>query len=253
MVLKRVCTFTQTYSNNRQELYNYHNLDKNDIKFRNLVDKNFYVFHNSPEEYISEILDYPYFKSIKNLEIIKYRDLSYTETLKRTFKQIQEEGFDYVVFLQDDVFTNIDSKMNIEQFIHFIKTADQFQMLNIEKSLSDLLIVDHPMYYQNYDVRIYTTNSSDFQRIGLWPFDDGPYIAQIDFIFDLYDNDFFSTGSVWDAEGYICKKVGEKRIPRFTCNHALYCRYDLIGKNIWPRKRMESLANLEKLKEITER
>ena len=32
---KKICVFTQTYSNNRQELFKYHELDYLDIEFRN--------------------------------------------------------------------------------------------------------------------------------------------------------------------------------------------------------------------------
>ena len=61
-----LCSFTQTYSNNRNELFYYHNKDKTDIYFRNKLDKNYYIFHNSPHNYIEHIIGNDYFKKIKN-------------------------------------------------------------------------------------------------------------------------------------------------------------------------------------------
>lgn len=46
-----ICSYTQTYSNNRDELFYFHNKDKVDLNFRNKLDKNYYIFHNSPENY----------------------------------------------------------------------------------------------------------------------------------------------------------------------------------------------------------
>jgi hypothetical protein len=49
--MKKICVFTQTYSDNRSELFNYHNLDKDDVKFRNLFYLNIYSFHNCSDFY----------------------------------------------------------------------------------------------------------------------------------------------------------------------------------------------------------
>ena len=61
-----LCSFTQTYSDNRSILFEYHNKDKVDIKFRNKLDKNYYVFHNSSENYIKNMCKQSYFKEINN-------------------------------------------------------------------------------------------------------------------------------------------------------------------------------------------
>jgi len=87
-----ICSFTQTYSNNRQELFDFHNKDTTDIYFRNKLDKNYYAFHNSDNEYTSKILNTNYFKQIKNLNIIKYSDISYTESLYKTLQMLKNDG-----------------------------------------------------------------------------------------------------------------------------------------------------------------
>ena len=70
--MKKICVFTQTYSDDRSELFEYHNLDKDDVKFRNLFDLNIYSFHKCSDTYKNNITNCNYFRSIENLEIISY-------------------------------------------------------------------------------------------------------------------------------------------------------------------------------------
>ena len=51
-----ICSYTQTYSDNRNELFYFHDKDQTDIYFRNKLDKNYYVFHNSSDNYIQHII-----------------------------------------------------------------------------------------------------------------------------------------------------------------------------------------------------
>ena len=96
--MKKICVFTQTYSDDRKILFDYHNLDKQDIKFRNNFD-NLFTFHNCSEEYRNEIINCDYFKKINNIEFAVYNDITYTETLKLTMELLKKKGYDYIIFL----------------------------------------------------------------------------------------------------------------------------------------------------------
>lgn len=231
---KKICIFTQTYSNNRIELFTYHELYKLDIDFRNSFDYNLYSFHNSDDNYINEINKFNYFNKIKNIEVISYRNTSYTETFRQTLQKISNLGFDYMVFLQDDCFTT-DKDIEIEELLKFIKNVD-FNMLNLETNVSFLNLKEEEIYYESNGFIVYNTTSDDFKNRGWWSFDDGPYIANIKFLLDeIYDETYFNIGDIWTAENYINNKISKTKIERLTTNISLYNRFNLVGINTQDR------------------
>ena len=240
---KKICVFTQTYSNNRSELFTYHELDKLDIYFRNSFDYNLYSFHNSDDNYINEINKFDYFNKIKNIETISYSNLTYTETFRQTLEKILNLGFDYMIFLQDDCFTT-DKDIEIEELLKFINNED-FNMLNLETNVSSLNLKEEEVYYKSNEFIVYNTNSNDFKERGWWAFDDGPYIANIKFLLDeIYDETYFNIGDIWPAENYINNKISKNKIQRLTTNISLYNRFNLVGRNIQDRE--ISIERLEK-------
>ena len=240
---KKICVFTQTYSNNRQELFKYHELDYLDIEFRNNFEFNLYSFHNSTPEYMKIINEFNYLKSLKNINIISYSNLSYTETFKNTLQGVLNLGFDYIIFLQDDCFTN-DKNINIEELVNFIKNED-FDMLNLEWKGSNLNLKNEEIYYESNGFTVYNTTSDDFKNLGLYSFDDGAYVANIKFLLnELYDENYFNIGSIWSAENYLNNKINNKKIQRLTTNISLYNRYNLVGINIQDRR-----SSIEKLEQ----
>ena len=84
-----ICSYTQTYSDNRNELFYFHDKDKTDIYFRNKLDKNYYIFHNSSDNYIQHITKSHYFREIKNMEIIKYNNITYPHSFYLTLNKIK--------------------------------------------------------------------------------------------------------------------------------------------------------------------
>ena len=176
-----IASFTQTYSNNRTELFEYHNKDSVDINFRNKIEKNYYVFHNSLENYIKNVCyNNTYFRKIKNIKVISYNNISYTQSLFETLKACKDDGIKYLFFLQDDVFSLVNDNI-IDELLLFIKN-NSFDMLNIEASNIN---IQSPIIYSSENIKIYDTTSDDFVEKGLWSFDDGPYVANIDFLINI--------------------------------------------------------------------
>ena len=63
---RKICTFSQTYSDNRFELFDYLPNDELSIEFRNMFDLNIYSFRNSSREYVDRAKENDYFKKLKN-------------------------------------------------------------------------------------------------------------------------------------------------------------------------------------------
>lgn len=232
-----ICSFTQTYSNNRYALYNYHNKDKVDIYFRNKMDKNFYAFHNSPYDYQQEILKNSYFSDI-NPEIIRYDNISYTQSFLQSLSIMQSEGFKYMFFLQDDVFSRATNE-DIDNLLDYIKTND-FDMLNLEA-----VGIASQYKYDNNNLKIYDTTSDDFMKTlfwsaddaiykNMWAFDDSPYVAKISFLFDaIYDKEYFEKNDICNAEWHLKYKIEKSPVQRLTTNVQFFERIGIVGPNAW--------------------
>lgn len=237
-----ICSFTQTYSNNRGELFHYHSKDKSDIYFRNKLDKNYYVFHNSSTEYKVDIINNnKYFDEVKNMEIISYDNISYTHSFYNTLMKIKRDGFKYMFFLQDDVFSLVnESRMN--ELLDFVKN-NTFNMMNIESINAN---TNAGILYSSDEIKIYDTTSDDFKNKGWWAFDDGPYVANVDYLLNhVYDTTFFSQNDIWTAEHYLNQKIGHNKIQRLTANISFFRRIGIVGPNAWTRE--DELANLNKM------
>jgi hypothetical protein len=230
--MKKICVITQTYSDNRIELFNYHNLDENDNYFRNKFDGNIYTFHNLSDEYYETLIKMDYFKNLNNLSLIRYNNISYPQTFKKTLSTLIKQGYEYVMFLQDDVFTITKDKIIYDEIYDFIQNND-FDMLNLETEYLSLN-TEKEILHKNSNIVVYNTDSSDYVKRGWFSFDDGPYIAKIEYIHDnIYDDYYFNYHDIWSAENYLNSKVKNIIIQRFTFNKAIYRRFNLIGPNNW--------------------
>ena len=241
----KVVVFTQTYHNNRHALFDYHDKDSLDIRFRNAFDKTVYAFHNSPQDYVQEILyTHSYFQELDNLEVIQYNHMSYPETFRQTLQKCKNEGFDYMIFLQDDVLSTGHTpaaESYLDSLIEFIHTQD-FDMLHLEnyvfKFESD---PDNyptpPLRYSSlsndHEFKVYENHTKHFEESGQWAMDDGPFVAKIDFLLDLYDASYFQYMDIWQAEGYINEKSKKHPFVRLTCSHKFFRRYNAVGPNSW--------------------
>jgi hypothetical protein len=144
---------------------------------------------------------------------------------------MKDDGYTYVVFLQDDVFSTVDDSI-IDKLVDYIR-HNSFNMLNLE--YSDINAAA-PTLYSSGDVQVYDTTSQDFKVKEMWPFDDGPYVAGIDFIMNtLFDDTHLSKNDIWSAEFYIRDKVDRSPIQRLTTNYIMFKRFDIVGPNAWNR------------------
>jgi hypothetical protein len=167
---------------------------------------------------------------MNNLEVIVYRDISYTESFYKTLQKLKNDGVKYLFFLQDDVFS-MESTEVIDALIDYVKN-NEFDMLNIEKEYIDLKTQPKNIIYSNNKLTIYDTDSNDFKNIGIWSYDDGPYVARVDYLINnVYDPEYFMKDDIWEAEGYLFRRISDNKIQRYTTNYTIFRRFVIVGKN----------------------
>ena len=221
---KTICSFTQTYNNNRNIIYKFKQYDDTDNYFRNKLNHNIYSFHGVDESTTQKILNNSFLKRTQ-FEIFRYPfNISYTQTYKQSLLNIKDKGYSYILFLQDDVFTVNQSKQDWDDLFHIVQT-ERFNLLNLEtvyKSPENYNILFH-----RGNVKIYDTVTSTTEREYL--FGDFPFIANIDYLLsEIYDEEFFN-GDFSSAEYYLSYRL--KSIPCYSCNFKFYERHNLCGQS----------------------
>lgn len=221
----------QTYSDNREILFQFHDADEGIINFLNQFDTTYVSFHNCSPEYREKVLQGHFLKSIRNLEVLIYNSISYTQSFRATLERAQAMGYDYFLFLQDDVFTYRPG--NLYELALMIKTVD-YNMLSLEVNHEDLRVGNDRLLLNYGTTQLYRTTSRDFQAVGAYACDDGSYAARLPYLLQkVYNDRFFACGSVWDAENAMNDHISQNPIERYCTNFKTFKRYNIVGGNTW--------------------
>ncbi len=230
--MRKFCVFTQTYGDDRIEIFDYRKLDKVDIFFRNHFDLNYYSFHNSSDRYINEVKKDKYFSLLRNVEFNSFREIEYSHILRdHIFKYLNENGFTHFIYLQDDVFSTskINPDFKIKELIDFIRNGE-YNMIYLEKSADQIGVEEDRRIIENNGFKIYSSTSSDFKKSTGWAWDDGPFVSRIDWLLDkVYDKIYLDSGSIGKGESYLNRKIKRAGIERLTTNFPIYKRYSIVG------------------------
>lgn len=230
--MRKFCVFTQTYGDGRAEIFDYRHLDKVDIFFRNQFDLNYYSFHNSSEDYTNRIKMDRYFSLLKNVEFNSFNNIEYTHILRdHVFKYLTDNKFTHFIYLQDDVFSikKIHPEFRIKELINFIKNGD-YNMIYLEKSASQIGVSEDRLIKEDNGFKTYASTSVDFLKATKWAWDDGPFVARIDWLLDkVYDSIYLDSGTIGRGEAYLNRKIKRMDIERITTNLPIYKRYSIVG------------------------
>jgi hypothetical protein len=170
----------------------------------------------------------PYFRSIERMTILTYNDMTYPRSLLLTLIKCRNDGVKYLFFLQDDVFSLVDDVV-MDELLHFVRNTE-FDMLNID--VNDVN-TSAPVIYSAEKLKIYNTTSVDFVNSKMWAFDDGPYVARVDFLIKtLYDSTYFLMNDIWTAEVYLNRKIHGRPIQRLSTNLNIFRRFNIVGRNL---------------------
>jgi hypothetical protein len=225
-----IASLTFTYGTDRLDIYKYKQKDNIDKTLRNNLDLNFYLFHNSNNNYIQTVRELGYLNEF-NLKFGAIEG-SYPSALKAALDLLKNKGIKKIFFLQDDVFSVVRDKEKITNLISFAKETS-INYLNLEQTFDDssLQIQETLKTFS-----ILKTDTQYFKDKKLWPFDDAPYFANLDYIInEIYDNNYFSYPDIWSAEWYLKSKFENKNISRPVANVQFFRRVNFLGKNNWNR------------------
>jgi hypothetical protein len=245
--------FTQTYGDDRGLVFDWRSKDKN----LNWFVKQFHnrlSFHNSSDAFVKEITDKHH--DVWD-EIVTFRDMSYTESFKKTIDYVKEKGFSKFIFMQDDVFsTNKDIEL-YEILVDFIKSRN-FPMLNLSYSINPIIENDFrkairhrelieprpvpPMTIYEMGASLWAVSCTNYDlmsqpatrdsgEICEYFFDDTAFCCSTEFLDEIYDQEYFTKDRIWAAEVYLHQKFADIVIPRFCLNVGMFQNRNLCGRN----------------------
>ena len=232
-----ISSFTQTYGNNRLleiELLKY---DKVGNYFRNKCDLIIFSFHNCPKEFIiksKQILQNLYPK--EKLLLLKYNNITYLETIRKTLYLLQNKKIDYVFQIQDD-HHGINSKQNIKN----IRDIDDiFKFLENKKVDFLHIFSDEGNKYKNgltphEEVEIdstefYSYDTRLFQSKNTYAWNDGAYFGKLDFLIKLFNLNL--PDDVWGIEITLKNVFDNHYLIRWGINKLYFKASNIHGRNI---------------------
>jgi len=221
-------SLTFTYNDNRFDIFKYKSKDLSDKVLRNSLDYNLYLFHNSPDKYIERV---------KNSGLIDGFNLTfgkitgtYPQALKAALNLLKKKGVKKIFFLQDDVFSCLDTQPIYKDLAEFARNT-RLPYFNVE--YNDTTNTITPLN-EAKGFNVLDTTSQWFRDKGWWSWDDGAYCADLDYIMDvIYDETYFSYPDIWAAEHYLNYKFSRQNAPRPICNKGFFRRVNFIGNNDW--------------------
>jgi len=230
MPKNKVCVWTQTYSDYRSELFDWREKDKYLKHFISLFDHSILTFHNSSEDYIKNIVQ----KYKAYTSIFAINEVTYQQSLYYIVNAIKENGYDKILFMQDDCFSIQRNIEYYEKLADYINNAD-YKMINLTME-SNENIIDGKEIFEN--TKLYNTTNFDLVKgeICEWYFDDGPYVADIDLSISIYDSHYMQFNNVWDGEKYLNRKMSLLEIPRNILNKRSFKNVNFIGPNDWNKE-----------------
>lgn len=225
-------SFTQTYGDDRRDLFRVYERDQRLIEFKNQFDVNIYSFHNSSPETVN------FFKEknrVNNVVLFEFDNVNYTQSFKKTLELLEDSGCTHLFFSQDDTFSDDNEDLDIPAFVDFFKGKKKNFMtcLSIPFDRVKKGIKKPKTLAQFGDHILYENHSLRYKRNGINGMTDDPYIATFDVVKRLYNSEYFRCNDIWRAEGSLGERFNEEKIPRHILNKPIFKNYNVIGTNNW--------------------
>jgi len=225
-----IVSFRQTYGNERHKLYEVYSKDQRLKELQNLCDVNIHSFHNCNKGTIEK---YKMFNNSNNVEYLTFNGVSYTHTIKELKKKLKEMGCTHFLFTQDDTFSKDNNHIDWKELIDYVKEHTDNFMLNLSLN-TDMVDIRIQPNDKRETFNVFHLTSKTFNDVGMFPMDDSSYICTIDMLDEIYDDEYLSKGSVWDAEYYLFDKFKKSVIPRFLIAdyNIVFMNYNIYGRTI---------------------
>jgi len=237
--MRKIGCISQTYGDSRLLEINCIAYDRVGTALRNCIDEISFTFHNSPPEFketAKEILSNIYETPVIFRE---YDGISYYDSIMTQLTTMKTEGFTDILLIQDDQYG-----LYINNNIEKVKTIVDFYRNNLDMTFLHIFSKEGypsknrlPMSKLYHDGIIFNKfDSRDFKKDGIWSYNDGTYLASIDFLLTLLSptSNFQIPSNVWHLEMY-CKMVLDNNpIERWGVQEELFQAANFHGKNISP-------------------
>ena len=229
-------SFRQTYGSGREELYEIYFRDRRLQELHNLCDLNVFSFHNCEQRTIDRFKEK---NPIQNVEYLEFEGISYPDTVRQTKEYLKDIGATHFFFTQDDTFIALQhNHVDWKELVDYVRRHDREFMLNLYHRV-DILYIEDEFFEGEVEelntFNVYKSTTLDFYNSDKtpWPMDDTAYFCTMDILDEIYDEEYFSYGDIWNAEKFLRRKFGEKEINRFVTDKKILQNYNLYGKTTY--------------------
>jgi hypothetical protein len=237
--MRKIGCISQTYGNSRLLEINCIAYDRVGTALRNCMDEISFTFHNSPQKFkevAKEVLSNVYEKPVIFRE---YDGISYYDSILAQLNEMKGKGFTDILLIQDDQY-GLDNNNNIEK----VKTIVDFYRANLDVTFLHIFGREGypsnnrlPLSEISYEGIIFNNfDSRDFKHDNIWSYNDGTYLASINFLLTLLspNSNFQIPSNVWHLEMY-CKMILDNNpVERWGVQEEIFQAANFHGKNISP-------------------
>jgi hypothetical protein len=234
-----IASFTQTYGNEREPgqrdmLYGAQAKDERMIEFKNMLDVNFFSFHDNHR---SEIDHYKYLNKVEKSVYLEHYDVTYTDTIRELLRQLEILGVTHLFWTQDDSFSAENEDLDLNELLDYVKGFKENFMINLAVDPEYL----HHLQLPSDQLKTFTayhSNTRDFSRAGKFAMDDSPYIATMDIVELIYGEYYLEDQrTIWRVEENMAEHCASWKIPRFIPDRELFRNYNIIGRTVSEEKK----------------
>jgi hypothetical protein len=234
-----IASFVQTYGNERQVgertfLHEAQANDKRMIEFKNMMDVNFFSFHDNHR---SEIDNYKILNKVENSVYLEHEDVCYTDTIRVMLDELEARGVTHLFWTQDDSFSAENEHLDLQELLDYAMSFKENFMIHLAVGPEHLNHLQLP----TDKLKTFTahhSNTKDFARSGKFAMDDSPYIATMDIVRRIYSDYYLNDQrTIWRVEESMAEHCASWKIPRFIPDRELFKNYNIVGRNLANDKR----------------
>jgi hypothetical protein len=200
---------------------------------RDSVDEISFTFHNCPAQFqetakalMQGTLPATIFRS--------FDGVSYKESIVAQLKDMKARGFTDFVLIQDDQYGYLHVPIaTVKAVVDFYRSNPDVKFLHVFGKEGYPTAARKPLETRaGGGIRFHRYDSRDFQRDGpnVYAYNDGTYLASIDFVLDLLGPEIPS--DVWGMEMALKSVFDRNPIDRWGAEAVLFAAANLHGRNI---------------------
>lgn len=230
--MKKISNISQTYGNFRHtEIDCVANKDIIGHNIRKQLDLHTFTFHNCHPLFMRQSMQM-ISSAIPNTTYFISNNKPYGQTIRKTLNALKDKGMTDILFLQDDQFCPYsETNLKIINLIFDWYKNGECQWLDLYGDRGKQIPpFKEEIIKDNLVVRYF--DSMEFQKVGLWGYSDGCYMADIQFLLDNFftaDKDDLHT---WKLEEELNEITKKKSFTQCSTNANLFLTLQQTGINV---------------------